>query len=91
MMPFIMSRPIFSTLSIVRVLSLRTPKAKGEHMFLKEDFLALPVWIELDNVELDLEPFRDKLEEIEKKGDIVFEKYLEAQRAKPESSKKRRK
>jgi hypothetical protein len=65
-----------------KLLSIRTPNVKEVRMFLKEDFLDLPAWIEVDKVDLRLEPFQDKLNELDEKADIAYQKYIEAERAK---------
>lgn len=65
-----------------KLLSVRTPNVKDEHLFLREDFLCLPSWIEIDRLDLSMEPFWDKLEEIEAQGLIEFPKQLEAHMAK---------
>jgi hypothetical protein len=67
-----------------KLLSVRTPNIKGEHLFLREDFFHLPAWIKIDNLNLQLDPFWDKLEEIETSGVIGLPKQLKAMLAKPE-------
>jgi hypothetical protein len=48
-----------------RLLGIKTPNTKMKIMFSEEALLPLPLWVESDNLDIPLEPFQERLEEIE--------------------------
>lgn len=61
-----------------KLLAVQTTNVKNEHLFLQENFFSLPVWLQLDNVDIPLEPFKDKLKEINNMIESEFAKQDEA-------------
>lgn len=61
-----------------KLLAVQTTNVKNEHLFLQENFFPLPAWLQLDNVDIPLEPFEDKLKEINDTIESEFAKQDEA-------------
>lgn len=58
------------------LLRIERPNTKQNIMFAEETFLALPSWVNSDDIKIPIEPFQDKLQEI----DDFVQKELQRQR-----------
>jgi len=47
-----------------KLLSFRTPNIKQKSSFSQEALLSLPVWINSDDLQISIDPFEDKLQEL---------------------------
>lgn len=61
-----------------KLIAVQTMNIKKERLFLEENFFSLPTWIQLEKVDLPLEPFEDKLKEINDMIEADFEKQAKA-------------
>lgn len=61
-----------------RLITVQTMNIKKERLFLEENFFSLPAWIQLENVDIPLEPFEGKLKEINDMIEADFEKQAKA-------------
>ena len=63
---------------MTRLLAVQTMNIKKERLFLQENIFSLPAWVQLDKVDLPLEPFEGKLKEINDMIEADFEKQAKA-------------
>lgn len=61
-----------------RLIAVQTMNVKKERLFLQENFFSLPTWLQLDKVDIPLEPFEGKLKEINDMIEAEFEKQAKA-------------
>ncbi len=60
-----------------KLLLLQTPNAKKKDVFLPEEILPLPSWVVPHDIDIPIEPFAKKLEEI----NVPYVEYLNSRSA----------
>lgn len=61
-----------------KLIAVQTMNIKKERLFLEENFFPLPTWIQLEKVDILLEPFENKLKEINNMIESEFAKQAKA-------------
>jgi hypothetical protein len=60
-----------------KFLLLYTPNTKKQNMFLEEEILPLPAWVKSEGIDILIEPFEERLQEI----NAPYEEYMKSRSA----------